>query len=54
MTSRAFSTTARQLKQLNWSLHGTTIDVSWLIEQIERSIDEVPGLKTRVVSAQVM
>jgi hypothetical protein len=54
MASRAFSSTARQLKQLNWSLHGTTADVSWLIQQIERSIDEVPGLRDRIVSAQVM
>lgn len=54
MASRAFSSTARQLKQLNWTLHGTTIDVNWLIQQIERSIDEVPGLNARVVSAQVM
>jgi hypothetical protein len=54
MTSRAFSSTARQFKQLNWTLHGTTIDVGWLIQQIERSIDEVPGLKSRIVSAQVM
>jgi hypothetical protein len=54
MASRAFSSTARQLKQLNWTLHGTTVDVSWLMQQIERSIDEVPGLRARVVSAQVM
>ncbi|KAL3435986.1 hypothetical protein BDV09DRAFT_194343 [Aspergillus tetrazonus] len=54
MASRAFSTTARQFKQLSWSLHGTTIDVNWLIRQIELSIDEVPGLKDRVVSAKVI
>ncbi|KAJ5179437.1 hypothetical protein N7492_002647 [Penicillium capsulatum] len=54
MASRGFSSTARQLKHLNWTLHGTTIDVSWLIQQIERSIDEVSGLKARVVSAQVI
>jgi hypothetical protein len=54
MASRAFSSTARQFKQLNWTLHGTTVDVSWLMQQIERSIDEVPGLRARVVSAQVM
>ena len=54
MASRAFSSTTRQLKQLNWAFHGTTIDVSWLIQQIERSIDEVPGLSARVVSAQAM
>ncbi|KAJ6002335.1 hypothetical protein N7522_007562 [Penicillium canescens] len=54
MASRALSSTARQFKQLNWTLHGTTIDVGWLIQQIERSIDEVPGLKGRVVSAQVI
>ncbi|RAK98523.1 uncharacterized protein BO80DRAFT_466953 [Aspergillus ibericus CBS 121593] len=54
MAMRAFSSTAGQLKQLNWSLYGTTIDVNWLIQQIERSIDEVPGLRARVVSAQVI
>lgn len=54
MASRAFSITARQFKQLSWSLHGTTIDVNWLTRQIELSIDEVPGLKDRVVSAKVM
>ncbi|KAH1930659.1 hypothetical protein KXW50_002570, partial [Aspergillus fumigatus] len=54
MASRAFSSTARQLKQLTWTLHGTTVDVSWLMQQIERSIDEVPGLRARVVSAQVI
>ncbi|KAJ6088103.1 hypothetical protein N7499_004285 [Penicillium canescens] len=54
MASRAFSSTARQLKQLNWTLHGTTVDVSWLIQQIESSIDEVPGLRARVASAQVI
>ncbi|KAH2045066.1 hypothetical protein KXV43_005565 [Aspergillus fumigatus] len=26
MASRAFSSTARQLKQLTWTLHGTTVD----------------------------
>lgn len=39
---------------LNWSLHETTIEVNWLIQQIEQSIDQVPGLRTRVASAQVM
>ncbi|GLA41961.1 hypothetical protein AnigIFM63309_010283 [Aspergillus niger] len=54
MATRAFSTTARQLKQLNWTFQGTTIDVNWLIQQIELSIDEVPGLRARVASAQVI
>lgn len=54
MASRAISSTGRQLKKLNWALKGTTIDVSWLIQQVELSIDEVPGLRARVVSAQVM
>ncbi|KAJ5413536.1 hypothetical protein N7465_005841 [Penicillium sp. CMV-2018d] len=54
MASRAFSSTAKQLKQLSWTFHGTTIEVNWLIQQIERSIDEVPGLRARVVSAQVI
>jgi len=48
MALRAFSTTARQMKQLNWTLNGTTIDVTWLMQQVERSIDEVPGLRDRV------
>lgn len=54
MASRAFSSSARQLKQLNWTLHGTTIDVSWLIQKIERSVNEIPGLRARIVSAQVI
>lgn len=50
---RSFSSTARQLKQLNWTFNGATVDVSWLTQQIERSIDEVPGLRARVVGDQV-
>lgn len=54
MALRAFSSSTKQLKQFNWTIHGTIIDVSWLIQQIERSVDEDPGLSARAVSAQVM
>ncbi|KAJ6036012.1 hypothetical protein N7540_000291 [Penicillium herquei] len=54
MASRSFSSTSRQLKQLNWSYRGTTVDVNWLIRQIELSVEEVPGLKARAVSGEVI
>ncbi|KAA8642632.1 hypothetical protein EYZ11_011474 [Aspergillus tanneri] len=52
MASRAFSTGARRMKKLDWKLKGTSVDVTWLTEQMDDSIDQVPGLES-VVSGQV-
>lgn len=52
MASRAFSTSARQMKKLNWNTKGTTMDVTWITEQVDDSVDNVPGLES-VESARV-
>ncbi|KAK9427219.1 hypothetical protein V1505DRAFT_359006, partial [Lipomyces doorenjongii] len=52
MASEAFSTSARRMKKLDWKLKGTTVDVTWLTEQIDDSIDRIPGLES-VLSGQV-
>ncbi|KMP02192.1 hypothetical protein CIHG_06970 [Coccidioides immitis H538.4] len=51
MASRAFSTSARQMKKLDWKLKGTTVDVTWLMEQINDSVDHVPGLESVLTDA---
>ncbi|KAF3479749.1 uncharacterized protein GIQ15_06725 [Arthroderma uncinatum] len=52
MAPRAFSTSARLMRKLTWRLNGTTADVTWLTEQVDESVDHVPGLES-VVSGQV-
>ncbi|KAJ5084544.1 hypothetical protein NUU61_009123 [Penicillium alfredii] len=48
--SRTFSTAARQLKKLAWSLNGTTKDVAWVKNYAENAIDVVPQLVNKVDS----
>ncbi|OOF91815.1 hypothetical protein ASPCADRAFT_518218 [Aspergillus carbonarius ITEM 5010] len=52
MTSRAFSTSARQLRKLNWKFNGTTEDVTWITESMDDIVDVIPGLES-VESGQV-
>ncbi|EFR00912.1 hypothetical protein MGYG_03915 [Nannizzia gypsea CBS 118893] len=52
LASRPFSTTAKLMRKLTWTLNGTTTDVTWVTEQTEESVDHVPGLEG-VVSARV-
>ncbi|KAL5333661.1 hypothetical protein BJX70DRAFT_403335 [Aspergillus crustosus] len=51
--SRAFSTTAQQLKKLKWSLKGTTVDVTWAQRTAEKAVDKAPGLAGKVDSGNV-
>lgn len=51
--SRAFSTAARQLKKLDWSHNGTTMDVAWAKNSAEKGVDVAPGLADKVDSGVV-
>ncbi|RHZ60747.1 uncharacterized protein CDV56_108551 [Aspergillus thermomutatus] len=51
--SRAFSTTAQQLKKLKWRLNGTTVDVAWAQRTAEKAVDKAPGLAGKVDSGVV-
>lgn len=51
--SRAFSSTARNLKTLLWSHNGTTKDVEWAKYYAENAVDYVPKLLKEVDSATV-
>ncbi|KAL4998791.1 hypothetical protein BDV10DRAFT_184932 [Aspergillus recurvatus] len=51
--SRAFSTTAQQLKKLKWFLKGTTVDVAWAQNTAEKAVDKAPGLASKIDSGTV-
>ncbi len=51
--SRMLSTTARRIKNLVWKLNGTTQDVDWATNYLDKAVDRVPGLADRVDTGMI-
>ena len=48
--SRVFSTSARHIKELKWKLNGTTEDVNWAQNILNKAVDQLAGLADKVDS----